>query len=273
MTAQLSLIPQTVVDGVHHDIPLTELPDFFYGRVVDPKMTESIATFGVLQPILCKYAPDGGFMVCDGRSRIVNSRAAGRTTIPAHVFPADYTTHQILSIVANAKRSENFVTDVLAIQEIMEIDKEVSLTDICNATGLSPATAKQRMKLLNLIPDLMNLLKANQLAQNLADKIAGLNELQQAALYRVFLDTGKITAADIKQITSAGASQAAMELDEDLFDDKDGAALELCRDILAACRTNQARLPMALHNRLMDLVGGDPSAPPHDFEEEDASED
>lgn len=256
--AQLLLIPEKVIDGVAMTLALSDLPDYFPGRVVDPAMVESIAKFGVLQPVLLKQnATNNGFVVCDGRSRIVNSRAAGRETIPAHVYPADYTTEQILAIVANTKRSENFVTDVFAIQEILESDKEATLKDVCDATGLPMATAKKRMKLLALIPDLMNLLKANQLGQKMADRIAGLNELQQAALYRCFLENGKITEADIRAITSAGASQAAMELDDDLFDDDDSAAMQLCRDILKSLRRGQAKLPSALHARLMELVGDD----------------
>lgn len=260
--SQLQLIPEQVIDGTFSIIPLSAFPEHFPGRVLDTDMVESIAKFGVLQPILCKESDDGTYVLCDGRSRVLNSRSANRETIPAYVFPAEYSTQQILTIVANTRRSENFVTDVLAIKEILEADKEVTLQQICTATGLSSGVANQRMKLLNLIPDLFNLLKSNHLSQAISEKMAGLTEAQQKALYQIYLEHGKITNADIRNITAADATQDEMEFDTD--DEEEKEAIKLLRDILKACRLGQARLPSTLHARAMEIAGED-----GDFDEDE----
>lgn len=262
MSSQLSLLPETVLNGTPAMLSLNLFPNHFPGRVMDADMVESISKFGILQPILVIRRGDG-YIIADGRSRIINSRVANREDVPALIFPEGYASVEVLTIVANARRSENFVTDVLAIQELMKADKEITLKDICNATQLSPKTAKKRMKLLKLMPELLTLLKENNISQTIAERIAGLNELQQKALHDIYLEKGRLTDADVTAITSAGATQAAMELDEDLFEDKEGQAMQLLRDLLKAARLSQARIPADLHRRMMELVGDEEEE--HDF--------
>lgn len=252
---QVQLIPSERIEGELKKLPLNAFDHFYPGRMTETDMTTSITQFGILQPVLVIDHGAQGFEVADGRSRILNARAAGLIYIPAIVYPAGWTSVEVLTIAANTRRHDNYVTDVLMIRELVK--KGAQIKDICIATGLDKATAEKRMKLTRLIPDLFTLMEQNQLSPTLAMKIAPMSEADQNVLYQIYLKNQRLTASDVEAVRRANATSATKSLDDDMFEDEDDQrgerGLALLRQILELVNTQKATLPANMVEAIREL--------------------
>lgn len=77
-------------------IPLSEIQDsgenvrrIGAGAAADAGLRASIATLGVLVPVLLRPAQDGGYIVLEGRRRIAAARTLNLTEIPAEISQAN----------------------------------------------------------------------------------------------------------------------------------------------------------------------------------------
>lgn len=223
---QISLIPEEAVKGQQEEVALSLLPLSFPGRRVTAAMKGSIARFGVIQPVLLIKASEGDnrgvkpderrvYWVADGRSRILNARAAGLESIPALVFSAGYSPSQVLALVANTMRSDNEVTDLLAIEEL--IGQGATIDQIAEATGLGKATLDKRLKLLGLIPELRAGFEAGKMASSTAEKAAGLPVAEQRELARLLAKNGRLKGKDVAAIRTTVYQASALTLPDELF--------------------------------------------------------
>lgn len=213
--SQPSLLPEEAVKGQQVEVELARLPSAFPGRRANGPLTESIARFGVIQPVLLIEVGEGAYKVADGRNRILNARAAGLETIPALAFPGDYTPAEVLALVANSQRSDNVLTDLQAIEELL--GRGATLDAICQATGVNKATVEKRMKLLGLIPELRAGLEAGKMAPTTAERAAGLPLAEQQELARLLAKNGKVKGSDVATVKTT-VFQGAMEgLPAELF--------------------------------------------------------
>lgn len=206
MAEQLELLPETVTTETVM-IPLVDLPP--NGDLISPApsaaLRRSVARLGVLNPIQVTRQ-GAGWRVLDGRRRIIAARAADMAEIPASVLAFNTGAPASFTVIAHATRAENVAADVRAIQELLA--RGASEHDIGQATGLAPATIKQRKLLLSLVPMLMSALETGQIKASVALAAAKLpNALQLKLCDR--LASGKLTARDVAEVrrTRVGDAQ------------------------------------------------------------------
>ena len=77
-------------------------------------LSRSIAEAGVLQPIIVRPHPEGGYEIVDGYRRVAACRRLSRELVPAIVRECDERQMQIMSVVANLQR-KNLTTIELAV--------------------------------------------------------------------------------------------------------------------------------------------------------------
>ncbi|MGI9609833.1 MAG: ParB/RepB/Spo0J family partition protein [Acidimicrobiia bacterium] len=141
--------------GRHQMIPLASI----HANVYQPRTTfddeslealaQSIASLGVLQPVLVRRSGDG-FELIAGERRWRASQLAGLGSIPAIVREIDDERSLGEALVENIQRQDlNAIDEAFAFQQLME-DFHLSQNEIAERVGKSRASIANTIRLLQL---------------------------------------------------------------------------------------------------------------------------
>jgi len=118
-TAALPLATGTLEIPLEQIQPNRQQPRQHFDQEAIGELAGSIATHGVLQPIVVSRAPDG-FELIAGHRRVLASRVAGKTSIPA-VVREDVRDRLELALVENLQRTDlNAIETARAYKLLME---------------------------------------------------------------------------------------------------------------------------------------------------------
>ena len=136
-------------------------------------LAQSIATHGVLQPVLLTETPEGLRLIA-GERRLRASRLAGRTTIPAVIRSADEQQQLAFALVENLQRSDlNALDEAKAFRRLID---EFGLTQeqVAQQVGRTRAAVSNTLRLLSVAPALQDALRAGRITEGHARALAGL---------------------------------------------------------------------------------------------------
>jgi len=169
---------------------------------------------GIIHPVLVQPNGTGKLKVLDGRRRVKAARHHGFAEIKGYVFPPDVPAGIALALILNHQRSQNIVSDLLAIEELL--NQGLPVAEIARQTGIPLATVNKRLKLQKLIPELREKLAAGKISPSSAEKASKLKPEEQKALAENKVVTGKM-------VDEARCAKA-VELPSFLFETPDAAA-------------------------------------------------
>lgn len=138
-------------------------------------LADSIATHGVLQPILVTEV-DGRLRLIAGERRLRAARLAGRTTIPAVVRTADEQHQLALALVENLQRSDlNALDEAVAFRRLID-EFDLTQEQVAQQVGRSRAAVTNTLRLLSVAPAVQDALRAGRITEGHARALAGLHE-------------------------------------------------------------------------------------------------
>jgi len=152
------------------------------------ELADSIAVHGVLQPILVRSLPGGGYRIVAGERRWRASRMAGLSEIPAVVKEMTDREEFEAALVENLQRTDlNPVEEALGYRQLKE---EYGLTQeqIAKSVSKSRPAVANAMRLLALPEKVLALLRENKLTAGHAKPILSLTtaeQMEEAADYIV----------------------------------------------------------------------------------------
>ena len=147
-------------------------------RRFEPEATTGLAASirhqGVLQPVVVRPRPDGGYELIAGERRWRAAREAGVPTIPAVVRHADDRDTLLLGLVENVAR-ENLspVEEARAYASLID-EFELSLGDVAERVGRSKPSVSNRVRLLELPEDVLWMLARGDLTEGHARAVLAL---------------------------------------------------------------------------------------------------
>ena len=152
-------------------------------------LAASIATHGVLQPIVVRVAANGGYELIAGERRLRAARAAGLATLPAVVRDASGGEPLELALVENIQRADlNSIEEAGAYRELID---RFSLTheEVAQRVGKSRVAVSNALRLLDLAPETRQAISDGRISEGHGRALAAItiDELQRAAL-RIVLD-------------------------------------------------------------------------------------
>ena len=174
-----ALLPETDEDKVQElpldaIIPNPEQPRKDFDEAGLRELAESIKQKGLLQPILVRKDPSGGYIIVAGERRWRASKMAGLERIPAMVM--DVTREESLEVAL----IENIQRDDLGPLEMAEAFKrlieEFDYTQeaLASRIGKDRATVANYLRLLNLPPDVKDALRRGAITMGHAKAILSL---------------------------------------------------------------------------------------------------
>ena len=139
-------------------------------------LADSIATVGVLQPLVLRRNPDGGYMLVAGERRWRAARRAGLTEIPAMIRTGDDAASLTEALVENLQRSDlTPLEEAAAYQQLLE-DFGMTHDEVGRRVGKSRAAVTNTLRLLGLPASIQGMVERGDLSAGHARALAALDD-------------------------------------------------------------------------------------------------
>jgi len=165
------------------------------------ELEQSIATHGVLQPILLNKV-GSRYMVVAGERRWRAARAVGLKTIPALV--RSYSPRQIaeISLVENLLRSDlNEVEVALGIKKLMDTYL-MTQEQVSTVLSKNRSTVANSLRILNLPKDVQTLLEQKKISMGHAKCLVTVTDKTQCTALANKCASGNMTVRELEAVTS-----------------------------------------------------------------------
>jgi len=126
-------------------------------------LAESIKVQGIVQPVLVRPRPAGGFELIAGERRWRAAQQAGTPTIPALVRETDDRDTLLLGIVENVAREQLTPVEEAHAYALLVDEFGLSLGEIGERVGRSKPAVSNRMRLLELSEDVLGMVERGEL--------------------------------------------------------------------------------------------------------------
>ena len=156
--------------------PRADQPRKHFEREALEALADSIAAYGVLQPILVRQNPnfEGNFEIIAGERRWRAAKMAGLTEIPAIVLDGDDLKTAQIALIENVQREDlNVVEEALAYQALMD-RFDMTQEQVAQQMGKSRPAITNMLRLLDLPDEVLALLRDGELSAGHARALLGL---------------------------------------------------------------------------------------------------
>ncbi|MBR3474053.1 MAG: ParB/RepB/Spo0J family partition protein [Oscillospiraceae bacterium] len=139
-------------------------------------LADSIAQYGLIQPIVARKLPSGYYQIIAGERRWRASRMAGLEEIPVRVLEADDRRTAELALVENLQREDlNPIEEAKGYRTLME-DYGLTQEETARSVGRSRPAVANALRLLSLSPRVMALVEKKELSAGHARTLLSLGE-------------------------------------------------------------------------------------------------
>ncbi|MBE6594290.1 MAG: ParB/RepB/Spo0J family partition protein [Ruminococcaceae bacterium] len=157
--------------------PRSDQPRKQFEREALEALADSIATYGVLQPILVRPNPnfEGNYEIIAGERRWRAAKMAGLVEIPVIVLDGDDMKTAQIALIENVQREDlNVVEEAFGYQMLME-RFGMTQEEVAKQVGKSRPAITNILRLLDLPEDVLELLKTGEITAGHARALLGLN--------------------------------------------------------------------------------------------------
>lgn len=165
--------------------PRADQPRKQFDREALQALADSIAAYGVLQPIIVRPNPnfEGSFEIVAGERRWRAAKMAGLTEIPAVVLDGDDMKIAQVALIENVQREDlNVVEEALGYQTLM--DKfDMTQEEVARQVGKSRPAITNLLRLLDLPEEVLALLRSGELSAGHARALLGLRDPELIPLF------------------------------------------------------------------------------------------
>ena len=139
-------------------------------------LADSIGTVGVLQPVVLRRIPEGGYVLVAGERRWRAARRAGLTEIPAMIRTGDDAASLTEALVENLQRSDlTPLEEAAAYQQLLE-DFGMTHDEVGRRVGKSRAAVTNTLRLLGLPASIQGMVERGDLSAGHARALAALED-------------------------------------------------------------------------------------------------
>lgn len=174
--AELLTLPISKVE------PRSEQPRKYFDEDTLQELADSIAQYGLIQPITVRKQSSGYYQIIAGERRWRASRLAGLTEVPVRVIEADDRRTAELALVENLQREDlNPIEEAKGYKSLIE-DYGLTQEEAAKSVGRSRPAIANSMRLLSLSPEVLELVENGSLSAGHARALVPIsNEAKQLA--------------------------------------------------------------------------------------------
>ena len=178
--------------------PNPDQPRKEFGPEELAELAESIAEHGIIQPLTVRETKSGYYQIIAGERRWRAARLAKLSEVPAIVIEADDRKAMELALIENLQRQDlNAMEEAMGYRSLMD-DHGLTQEEAAGRVGKSRPAVANALRLLNLAPDVQDMLRSGKLTAGHARAVLVLKDQKK-----------QLEAA--KKIVSLGMSVRAAE--------------------------------------------------------------
>ncbi|MBE6556018.1 MAG: ParB/RepB/Spo0J family partition protein [Ruminococcaceae bacterium] len=196
--------------------PRSDQPRKQFDREALEALADSIAAYGVLQPILVRQNPnfEGSYEIIAGERRWRAAKMAGLTEVPVIVLDGDDMKTAQIALIENVQRENlNVVEEAFAYRALME---RFSMTqeEVSRQVGKSRPAIANMLRLLELPDEVLELLKSGALSAGHARALLGLANEELIPLLASRVVAKELSVRDTEALVRRENAAPAEELPE-----------------------------------------------------------
>ena len=128
-------------------------------------LADSIRTEGIVQPVVLRPRPEGGYELIAGERRWRAAREAGVPTLPAVIREADDRDTLLLGLVENVARENLSPVEEARGYALLMDEFELSLGEVSERVGRSKPAISNKVRLLELPDDVLAMVERGELQE------------------------------------------------------------------------------------------------------------
>jgi len=195
--------------------PNRDQPRRHFDATALAELADSIKQHGVLQPLVVRPLPGGGYQIVAGERRWRASRMAGLAEIPAIVRDMSDTEVMEVALIENLQREDlNIMEEAAGYHALME-EYDMTQDQVASRVGKSRSAVANALRLLNLPDEVAAMVREGKLSAGHARALLSIADeelLKQTALRAV---AGLVTVRDIEKIGKASKEQKKVKPEEE----------------------------------------------------------
>ena len=161
---------------------------------------------GLIQPVVVRPLGEGRYELIAGERRWRAARAAGLATIPALVRETDDRESLILALVENVAREDLTAIEEARAYALLQDEFALSLGEVAERVGRSKPSVSNRLRLLELSDDVLDLVERGALTEGHARAVLAVpGDDERRALARRIVREGLSVRAAERAARWAGA--------------------------------------------------------------------
>ncbi len=169
-------------------------------------LAASVKAQGLLQPLLVRRREEGGYELIAGERRLRAAREARLATVPAVVREAGDRESLVLGLVENVAREQLSAVEESRAYAVLLDEFGLALGEIADRVGRSKPSVSNRLRLLELPDEVLQMLSRGELSEGHARAILALpNHDERKALARRAAKTGM----SVRQVEQAARDGGA----------------------------------------------------------------
>ena len=176
------------------------------------ELADSIKAQGVVQPIVVRPIEDGRYEIIAGERRWRASQQAGLHNIPAVIRDVPDQAAMCLALIENIQRENlNPIEEARALERLLQ-EFEMTHEGVADAVGRSRAAVSNLMRLLELRPEVREMVEQGELEMGHARALLGLGKNRQLEAARKVVNRGlsvRATEQLVRQFNNNGSKPAA----------------------------------------------------------------
>jgi ParB family chromosome partitioning protein len=155
------------------------------------ELSDSVATHGIIQPIVVEPTEDGAYMIVAGERRWRAAKRAGLREVPVVVRERDELHRLELALIENIQREDlNPIEEAEAYRRLMEIE-DADQERVAAAVGKSRSTVANALRLLKLPEEIRDAVRDDRISAGHARAIlSAVNPADQIVLFQRILAAG-----------------------------------------------------------------------------------
>jgi ParB family chromosome partitioning protein len=183
------------LEAIH---PNTRQPRRAFDAEATSGLADSIRAQGVLQPVVVRTRPDGGWELIAGERRWRAAKEAGQPTVPALIREADDRDSLLFALVENVAREQLSPVEEARAYAVLMDEFDLSLGDVADRVGRSKPAVSNRVRMLELPEDVLGMVERGQLSEGHARAVLSVpgHDERRALARRIVREGMSVRAAE-----------------------------------------------------------------------------
>lgn len=182
--------------------PDRKQPRKYFDSTAISELANSIRVHGILQPILVRPLPGGGYQIVAGERRWRAAKIAGLEEVPVVIRELTEMETAQIALIENLQREDlNPIEEALAFQRLQE-EFHMTQEEIAKAVGCSRSTITNILRLLRLPQRIQDMIMNNQISRGHAKVLLRFPDEKRMCELAEKCAQGEYTVRRLEQLAS-----------------------------------------------------------------------